>query len=246
MNKIEFEEIPLCILNKKELHDYFSNVLESNEKKYISFINPEIILQQEKNEILHNYFKYADMNFIDGINLLYAINTKLHTNYTIKDRLPGTDFFNYLPTEKPIKIFFYGAKEENCLLAKEKIENKYSFINICGFINGYTNKTNEEIIKEINSCEPDILIVCLGCPRQESWIQENLSSINTKLAFGNGGSIDFWSGNTKRAPVFLINLGLEWLYRLFASFSFKRLIRQLKLFKFLFYYKFKKYKIIQL
>lgn len=63
------------------------------------------------------------------------------------------------------------------------------------------------------------------------------SKLNTKIIFGNGDAVDFWSGNTKRAPDFMIRLGLEWLFRLFASFSFKRVVRQIKLAKFLVSYK---------
>ena len=103
--------------------------------------------------------------------------------------------------------------------------------------------SDEEIINRINSQNIDIVIVCLGCPKQEYWIKNNFDKINTKIIFGNGESIDFWSGNTKRAPKIFINLGIEWLFRLFASFSISRVKRQMKLAKFLIKYKLKRYNI---
>lgn len=242
MDKVFFEDIPLTIVTREEIEKYFFEVLSLKEKKYISFINPEIVLQQFKDPQLNEYFIKADKNFIDGVNLFYAINKVLKTKYSSANRIPGTDFFDYLPKVE-INVFFYGAKEENCLMAKEIIEEKYPNIKICGHINGYTNKTNDEIITEINKSGCDILIVCLGCPRQEHWIKNNFNNLNTTLVFGNGGSIDFWSGKIKRAPDFIIKLGYEWLYRLFASFSFSRLKRQSKLIKFYINYKLKRYRI---
>ena len=140
-------------------------------------------------------------------------------------------------------FFFYGGKLENVIKAKELIESKYENISIVDYFDGYTEITDAELIEKINSSNPDILIVCLGCPKQELWIQQNYEKINAKIIFGNGGSIDFWSGSVKRAPDFFIKHGLEFIYRLFQNFTFKRIKRQLKLFKFLFNYKFNRYNI---
>ena len=96
---------------------------------------------------------------------------------------------------------------------------------------------------QINNSVPDIVIVCLGCPNQEMWICRNISKINAKIIIGNGGAIDFWSGNVKRAPSFFIKNGFEWIYRLFQDFSIKRIKRQLKLLKFVWNVKTKKYTV---
>lgn len=244
MNNYIFEEIQLSFTeDKAKIKNVFSHLLESSEKHKISFINPEIFLMQEKDSFLHEYFLSTKYNFVDGVNLLYAINTIHKTDFGVKQRLPGTDFFDYLPTDQKIKVFFYGAKEENCILAKENIESKYENVSIVDFIDGYSKLSDEEIIARINQADVDIVIVCLGCPKQEYWVKKNIDKINTKIIFGNGGSIDFWSGKTKRAPQFMINMGLEWLFRFFASFSFQRVKRQMKLAAFLIKYKLEKYEI---
>ena len=244
MNKYYFEGIPVSFTsNEDAIKNVFQQLLSNNEKNTISFINPEIFLEQQKNISLHDYFLSTKYNFVDGVNLLYAINKVFKTSYGVKERLPGTDFFDYLPKEKNISVFFYGAKEENCILAKENIESKYKNVSIVDYIDGYSKLSDEEIITRINSKNVDIIIVCLGCPNQEMWIKTNLGKINAKIIFGNGGSIDFWSGKTKRAPEFMINMGLEWMFRFFASFSWKRVKRQSKLVKFLIKYKLRLYKI---
>ena len=244
MNNYIFEEIPISFTeDRNDIINIFSHLLESNEQNIISFINPEIFLEQENKSDLHEYFLSTKYNFVDGVNLIYAINTIHKTDFGIKQRLPGTDFFDYLPTDRKIKVFFYGAKKENCYLAKENIESKYKNVSIVDFIDGYSRLSDEEIITRINQADVDIVIVCLGCPKQEYWIKKNIDKINTKIIFGNGGSIDFWSGKTKRAPQFMINMGLEWLFRFFASFSWKRVKRQARLREFLIKYKTRKYQI---
>ena len=247
MKKYCFEEIPLTVpSDKAEMKSLFSQMLENEEKSVISFINPEIFLAQEKNPLLHDYFKSARYNFIDGIGLLYAINRKLGTAYGTESRYPGTDFFDYLPPEKKVRVYLYGSKIENLEDAKLRLENAYPNIQIIEWTFGYTKFDGEFLIDKINATNPDILIVCKGCPLQEKWISENKDKLNAKIIFGNGGAVDFWSGNTKRAPEFMIKCGLEWLFRLFASFSFKRLRRQMKLVKFLVNYKRGKYDVREL
>lgn len=238
MKKYLFEEILLSVPSDlEEMKNVFFRMLESSEQSVISFINPEIFLAQQKNRNLHEYFKNANYNFIDGINLLYAINEKCGTSYAARDRYPGTDFFDYLPDNRKVKVYLYGSKIENLEDAKLRVESAHPNVKIIEWTFGYTKFDGDFLVEKINAANPDVLIVCKGCPLQEQWISENRNKLNAKIIFGNGGAVDFWSGNTKRAPDFMIRLGLEWLFRLFASFSFKRVVRQLKLAKFLLSYK---------
>ena len=244
MKKYLFEEIPLSVPSDlEEMKNVFSRMLESSEQSVISFINPEIFLAQQKNRNLHEYFKNAKYNFIDGINLLYAINEKCGTSYAARDRYPGTDFFDYLPDNRKVKVYLYGSKIENLEDAKLRVESAHPNVKIIEWTFGYTKFDGDFLVGKINAANPDVLIVCKGCPLQEQWISENRNKLNAKIIFGNGGAVDFWSGNTKRAPGFMIRLGLEWLFRLFASFSFKRVARQMKLVKFLVKYKRGKYDV---
>jgi N-acetylglucosaminyldiphosphoundecaprenol N-acetyl-beta-D-mannosaminyltransferase len=97
--------------------------------------------------------------------------------------------------------------------------------------NGYFDDEKEkEIISDINEKNPDVIFVCLGVPKQEKWIYKNAPNLNAKVLMGLGGSLDVFSGKTKRAPVFYQKLGIEWLYRLVKEP--KRFIRMLDLPKF--------------
>ena len=70
------------------------------------------------------------------------------------------------------------------------------------------------MIEKINAVQPDLLLVCLGAPKQELWMQTNASRLSVGLMAGLGGSLDVFSGVTERAPEIWQKLGLEWLHRL--------------------------------
>ncbi len=74
------------------------------------------------------------------------------------------------------------------------------------------------LIQRINKTQPDVLFVAFGAPKQDKWIYENLKKMpSVRLAIGVGGSFDFISGKTKRAPFIFQKLGIEWSYRLFQE-----------------------------
>lgn len=219
--------------SKSEIQNIFLGMLTDKRKNIISFINPEIMMNIGDYNELREYFELSRYNFVDGIGILSAINYKTRNKkYTYIDRYPGTDFFSYLPNEKNIKVFLFGAKYINNAKATSNIMSNFKNISVVGNYDGYTEIDNEDLIGMINRSEPDVVIVCLGCPSQERWIMQNYEKIESKIIFGNGGSIDFWSGSVKRAPAFFIEHKLEWLYRLFQDLSWTRIMRQLRLIKF--------------
>ena len=118
----------------------------------------------------------------------------------------------------------------------ENMAKKYSGLEIVGTGDGYFKKEGEEsqrVIDEILSSEAELLFVCLGVPVQEKWIFENRNRLSekVKVCMALGGSLDVYSGNVKRAPVFFRKTGLEWLYRFIKQPS--RVGRMMKLPKFL-------------
>ena len=95
--------------NLQEMNSLFNTLLDE-EKTIISFINPEIFMQQKKSSDLHLYFEKCKYNFVDGVGLLYAINKICNTKYDTTYRYPGTDFFKYLPNDREINIFYMEVK----------------------------------------------------------------------------------------------------------------------------------------
>ena len=90
----------------------------------------------------------------------------------------------------------------------------------------------QEWTEALKSKKVDILFVAFGSPKQEIWIADNLNKIPAKVVVGVGGSFDFISGKVPRAPKFVRNLGLEWLFRLIIQPW--RIKRQLSLLEFIY------------
>lgn len=230
LNKENILGISVSQLSYEDLKKNIIKDIKNNKKSFIVAINPEKILKARKDEKLKKLLNNATYEIPDGIGVIYA--SKLRKG-NIKSRITGIDSMEMLcklSEEKEYKIFMYGAKKEIIKKAKENLEIKFQNIKIVGIIDGY-EKDNDKIINLINKSKADIVFVALGSPKQEYWITENMDKVNAKIFQGVGGSFDVFSGNIKRAPKWMQQIGLEWLYRLIKEP--KRIFRQIKLFKFL-------------
>ena len=112
-------------------------------------------------------------------------------------------------------VYLFGSKPGVAELAKQNIESKYEGIEVVGISDGYFDTEKEkQIIADINDKKPDVLLVCLGAPKQEKWIYEHKDVLDVKVCLGVGGTLDVISGQSERAPEFYIKHNIEWLYRL--------------------------------
>lgn len=124
-----------------------------------------------------------------------------------------------------------GAQSSILEEAVANAKSKYA-ANISGFHDGYFDLEDcEQIVDDINNSNADILIVAMGCPRQEFFISRYKNKLKCKIFMGVGGSFDVLAGKVSRAPEWMINLGLEWLYRVFKEP--KRILRLFSIPKFL-------------
>jgi len=223
--------INVSITDYQKIIDDIKKSIDKKEKKTIIAINPEKILKAKENDEIKKILNKADYQIPDGIGVIYASKLK---KGKIKSRITGIDLMDkicLLANNEKYKIFLYGAEEEVVKKAKKCLEQKYSNIKIVGYLNGYVNDL-DKIIKTINKSKADILFVALGSPKQERWIIQNKEKIDAYVLQGVGGSFDVISGNIKRAPIWMQKYGLEWLYRILKEP--KRILRQIKILKFLF------------
>lgn len=221
-------------LSMKEVIDRVDDVVSKDQVAVFAFSNPEFVLEAGKSEFLKRYLnEYVQVNVADGIGVVWASRI---FGTPLKERVTGTDFVPALydlAVRKKYKIFFLGGRPGVAKTAKEHLAGIFGCDVVVGEMHGYFGEEDVlGIIDQINESEPDILMVCLGNPRQERWIFDNRDKLNVKLLFGNGGALDFWSGAVRRAPLLLQKFGLEWLFRLGQDFSLPRIKRQLSLVSF--------------
>lgn len=200
--------------------------LDEDKPFIIATPNPEIVDIARKDSEYKNIINSSDIVTPDGIGIVYA--SKFLKGH-IKERAAGFDIVCGMISainERAGSVFLFGSKPGVAESAAENLKNKYENLKVVGCRNGYF-KDDSEIIKAIQESEPDLLLVCLGAPKQEKWIYQNKDILNAKILVGAGGTLDVLAGNVKRAPDIYIKFGLEWFYRLVKEP--KRIGRMMKL-----------------
>ena len=211
--RIELFEIPVDNLSKEETLSYINAIFNDNTPHYAVAINPEKIMKAYKDEELLNIIKKSDLNFVDGVGVIFA--ARHFKRVKIKERITGIDLFTEilkLAEKGGYSVFFLGSKEESIQRAIQNIEMNFPNLKIAGYSNGYF-QNEDAVVEKIKNSKADILFVGMGSPKQEKFIYRNINKFGVKFAMGVGGTFNVYAGEFKRAPEFIQKTGLEWLYR---------------------------------
>lgn len=220
-------------LNLRETLKQVQELVEQGRRgnpKFIVKPNAEIIIYAQKDSELKKILNSADLAPPDGVGLM--IGSRLLGN-GLRQRVGGPDLTEAilkLAEEKNYSCYFYGAKSHVVRNLTSVLKDRYPKLKIAGFHHGYLYR-DKSVIDEIIKAKPDILFVALGYPKQEKWIKSNLKTLKVPLSIAEGGSFDFLSGETPRAPSWMRKIGMEWLFRLIIEP--RRIRRQMALPKFL-------------
>lgn len=203
--------------------------IDEKRNFHIITINPEMIMNAQKNKDFFEILNGSDLNIIDGVGVSLALRLKNISKKPVR----GVDFSRALvrlASENGYRIGFLGAKEEVVTKACENFKKEYKNLDVCYLHNGYF-KSLDEIKDDIVKSEPQILLVAMGSPKQEEIIVELKKSLQGCVMIGVGGSFDVFSGLVEESPEIYRKLGLEWLYRTIKQPErFKRIFPLLPMF----------------
>ena len=193
-------------------------LIVQKKKSYIVPINVDVVVKIENDSMLKEIVNQADMVLVDGKPLVWI--SKL-LKKPVKEKISGSDLVPVLcetAERKGYSLFLLGGKEGIAEQAKQNLLVKYPNIRISGTYAPFLGfeKNEEELTKInnlLNNAQADILIVCLGCPKQEKWVYENYQKYDIRVSICAGATVDFLAENVKRAPKWMSNAGLEWFYR---------------------------------
>lgn len=202
------------------------NLIKERSGAYMVTPNPEIVMLCRNNPELTGVIDGAALVLPDGIGIMYGAKI---LGTPLKQRIPGIDFISALMPRLAAgefnRVFLLGSKPGVAEKAAAKLISLYPGIEMVGTNDGYFTD-DETVVEKINAAEPDLLLVCLGAPKQELWMQKNAPALNAALIAGLGGALDVFAGEVKRAPSGMRRLGLEWLYRLIKEpWRAKRMIK---------------------
>lgn len=205
------------VTTMQETTCYLSEHLEQLRGKYICVSNVHTTVMAFRDEEYRKIQNCAAMALPDGKPLSIVSKRR---GFTEAERVPGPDLMPRifeLSKEKGYRHYFYGSTEETLTRLKEKITEKYPYLQIAGMysppFHPLTEEEDKQIIQMINDTCPDFIWVALGAPKQERWMYDHMDKING-IMLGVGAAFDFTAGTVKRAPGWMQELCLEWLYRI--------------------------------
>lgn len=219
MSRMKFMNTEIDNLTMQEALQAIDELIKKNDSAYVVTPNVDHIVQLETNKELQKVYSNASLILTDGKPLLWIAKWY---GTPIKEKISGSDLFPLLckmAAEKGYTMFFLGAAEGVAAKAAENLMKRYKGLQVVGTYSppfGF-EKNSEEMnkIKEmIKRVHPHILIVGLGCPKQEKFMYYHCKELGVPISFGLGASLDFEAGNIKRAPKWMADHGLEWLFRI--------------------------------
>ncbi len=198
------------------------------DPRYIVTPNVDFVAQAHENAELRHILFFAYRVICDGMPLVWLSRW---FKAPLPERVAGSDLVHHLfelADRKKYRVFFFGSDEKTFGIAREALERDYPGMTIAGFISPPLAKIedwdNNAYTRQIQEARPHLLLVCLGCPKQELWIARYHREMRVPLSLGVGASLDFIAGKQTRAPRWMQKSGLEWFWRL--STDPKRLVRR--------------------
>lgn len=175
------------------------------------------VMEGHKDEGFKAIINSADLFIPDGFSLVWLARRR---GFPLERRVSGTDLmreFFKTATQKGYKSFFYGDTEEILQLLQARLKSQFPGLKIVGAYSPpfrpLTPEEDIEVIKRINEAQPDVLWVGLGLPKQERWMFEHRDRLKVPVMVGVGAAFKFLSGKVRRAPSWMGEHGLEWVWR---------------------------------
>lgn len=199
-------------LSKKEILNKLECFLNEDGIHQVATINPEFILQAQKDSEFKKILNNCELRVADGAGIWFAY---LRFGRYLKNRFTGIDIVQEvlrIANEKNIAIFLIASESglSNWEKTREAILEKYPNLKIQG-----SNVDRKDAQRNLSAINCPIVLCALGAPYQEKLIHSLKLAKNDKirLAIGVGGSFDFLTNKLKRAPKIMRKTGLEWLWR---------------------------------
>ncbi|MDP6630902.1 MAG: WecB/TagA/CpsF family glycosyltransferase [Kiritimatiellia bacterium] len=202
-----------------QLNEYIRQSSEEHRKCIVANVNIHALNLAFTDPRFRSFLQRSDYVFCDGHGVVVSarlLGSKIPPRITYADWLPR--FARFCAAEG-LSIFLLGGRAGIAETAADKLKGEATGLRVAGTFHGYFDRTRNspgslQAIERINATKPDILIVCMGMPLQEYWIEDHWADIQATVALTGGAALDYVSGNLRRPPQWLTDHGMEWLGRL--------------------------------
>ncbi|EGL41313.1 glycosyltransferase, WecB/TagA/CpsF family [Megasphaera lornae] len=217
-NTLDILSIPVANKSRAEVCAQVFSYIENHVPAMIATANAEMIMKAQTDRELATILRAAELVVPDGAGVLWAAEQQ---GKKFKERVTGVDLACSLLQEAAARqtpVYFLGGMPGIAARAAADIEKKVGKLQLVGTHSGFFSAAEEtEIMEEIRAGGTRLLLVALGVPKQEKWIAQHAAQLGSCVCMGVGGTFDVWAGKTCRAPQWMQEHRLEWLYRLWKE-----------------------------
>ncbi len=211
-------DVTIDNLTKAQALDQATSFLHTQTFHHIVTVGPEFLLEASAHPAFCNILNRADLSLAEGMGIHIGAGM---TGQKLRQRIPGVDFvldLMSIAAKEQKKVFLFGGQPEHIVeRAAEQLVHEYPGLSVVGIEAGargsWTKLQDQRIVERIHMAQPDILLVAMGAPKQELWIDKHRAALhNVSIAIGVGRTFEYLAGTIKRAPKFVRSAGFEWLH----------------------------------
>ncbi|CAN1209375.1 WecB/TagA/CpsF family glycosyltransferase [Tumidithrix helvetica PCC 7403] len=203
------------------IHNNYLNWLEQRLQQqqgtHVVTLNAEMAMQSRQNRELADVVGQAELVVPDGAGVVLFLRSQGQS----VDRCPGIELAESIvqsSAQNQWQVFLIGGAEGVTETVAQKWQQKFEDLAIAGTHHGYFDTSGEQsLCDQLQASQPHLILVGLGVPRQELWIKQHRHLCPQSVWIGVGGSFDIWAGLKTRAPHWLRDNNLEWVYRLYKE-----------------------------
>lgn len=190
------------------------------QSRYVCICNAHSVVTASREPDFQNVIAKSDMATPDGAPVAWLMR---RTGYPLQERINGPDLMLRLcaaAVDEGVSIYLFGSTPKTLSLLQSALPAHFPGLKISGATSppfrALTTEEDEDHVRDINESGAGIVLVSLGCPKQERWMHDHRSRVNGVM-LGVGAAFDFHAGTVSRAPAWMQANGLEWLHRLLSE-----------------------------
>jgi len=212
-NTITLFDVPMHPLTMEETVNEIGRRLDDGEFVQHVVVNVAKVVKMQNDPILRESVISCDIINIDGAGVVIGGR---FLGLDIPERVAGVDLFLQLldmASKKKLPVYLLGAKQGIIEKTVSVLTEKFPELHIAGYHHGYFWEDEESVVTEIKNSGAKLLFVAITSPMKENFINRWKEALGVNFVMGVGGTFDVIAGKVKRAPAWMQNAGLEWLYR---------------------------------
>jgi N-acetylglucosaminyldiphosphoundecaprenol N-acetyl-beta-D-mannosaminyltransferase len=210
-------EVPIDLARPPELLQTISGWAAERSPRRVMYVNAHVVNQSRSTAGLGEALRRADLVYCDGYGVRLAARV---LKLPVPHRMTGADWIWGLATLCELgdqTLYLLGSEPPLAQQAAARLRRWYPRLDVVGAHHGYfeiDSPHNQRVIEDINAHAPDIVLVGMGTPKQELWVDRYSDQLGGAVVWTVGALFDYVSGHTPRAPRWLADNGLEWIFRL--------------------------------